>query len=287
MQDFTEQLQYRPVPISTWYPAQQTEENHIYIDDYLQVLKQEEEWENLPDSFILDWFYYPRNPVTEKNRDYPTQAFNAAIPSTGKFPVIIYSPSYNAASTENFMLCEYLASHGYLVVSAPSNGAKTMQLAGGRGADAGAQQRDLDYLFGYASRLPNADITRVYTVGFSFGGLSNVPFPMSNRFIDGVISLDGTVKYNLPVVAALPGFDAGKLQVPFVHFTQKPIPEAVLSEEKIDPDLSENFVFMDSLGSAPAYEFGSADLTHGQFPSFGILFEPRDERQDRAEELIH
>jgi len=39
---------------------------------------------------------------------------------TGKFPLVIYAPSFSAMSWENVDLCEYLASHGYVVIASPS-----------------------------------------------------------------------------------------------------------------------------------------------------------------------
>ena len=251
VQDYSERLQFRELPISRWYPAGEAGQVKMRVGDYLQVLKEEEEWEELPAEFVLDWFYYPRNAVTEANSAYSTQAYRDAAPASGRYPVILYAPSYHASSSENFMLCEYLASHGYLVLAAPSRGAQTMQLTGGTAEDAGAQQRDLEYLFGFAARLAQADLDRVYTIGFSFGGLSNVPFAMHNRFVDGVISLDGSIKYNLAAAAALPGFDAAAVRVPFVHFRQKPIPQSVLQADGIDAELAGNFAFMDSLSVAP------------------------------------
>ena len=287
VQDYTEQLQFREIPISRWYPAREAGQVRMQIGDYLQVLKEEEEWEALPADFVLDWFYYPRNAITEANSTYATQAYREAVPASGNYPIILYAPSYHASSSENFMLCEYLASHGYLVLAAPSRGSETIRLTGGTVEDASAQQRDLEYLFGFAAGLPQADLERVYTIGFSFGGLSNVPFAMHNRFVDGVISLDGSIKYNLAAAAALPGFAPARMRVPFVHFRQKPIPAAVLLADGIDSSLAESFVFLDSLSTAPAYEFGSSDLTHGQFASYGILFEPRDGRQDHPAERVH
>ncbi|PPK86126.1 hypothetical protein CLV84_3045 [Neolewinella xylanilytica] len=259
----------------------------MHVGDYLSVLKDEEEWEELPTEYTLDWFYYPRNGVTERNATYPTRAFSRATPALGRFPVVLYAPSYQASSTENFMLGEYLASHGYLVLAAPSRGARNLRLTGGTSEDAGAQQRDLAYLFGMAAGLPQADPEHVYTIGFSFGGLSNVPFTMVNRFVDGVISLDGTIKYNPSVAAAVPGFDLARFRVPFVHFRQKPIPDTILVADGIDPGLAQRFTFLDSLRDVPAYEFEAPDLTHGQFASYGLLFAPRDERQDRPVERIH
>ena len=104
--DWTNTAVLRPIPISIWYPSSENTTNLAPLDvlDYMRILKEEEEWENLPNAFVLDWFNYPRNAVTEKNSTYATQAFAGAVPKTGSYPVVIYAPSFQASSSENFMM---------------------------------------------------------------------------------------------------------------------------------------------------------------------------------------
>ena len=56
--EFNNQFINRPIPISIWYPAinTNTSSNKLRVLDYLQILKEEEEWKGLPDEFLLDWF---------------------------------------------------------------------------------------------------------------------------------------------------------------------------------------------------------------------------------------
>jgi hypothetical protein len=56
----------------------------------------------------------------------PTASLNDARPVKGKFPMIIYAPSFGMSSIQNNIFCEYLASHGYIIASAASAG-KTQQ----------------------------------------------------------------------------------------------------------------------------------------------------------------
>jgi hypothetical protein len=114
----------RPIPVSVWYPSDKKSKNDIKMTvmDYMEILKKEEEWEHLPNEQILNWFYYPN---TADNRKHLTERTTSALkskPAKGSFPVLIYAPSYQASSIENFALCEYLASHGYVVLSSPSRG---------------------------------------------------------------------------------------------------------------------------------------------------------------------
>jgi dienelactone hydrolase len=215
-----------------------------------------------------------------------TNAFQHSNVANGKFPVIIYAPSYEASSIENFVLCEYLASHGYVVISSPSHGADTKYFTGGTGKDLEAQARDIEFLIHEALSLPYVDIDKIATAGFSFGGLSNVLAQMRNDQIKAIVSLDGSIRYNYKTLKTSPFADITKVDVPFIHMAQKDIPEVVLKEDKIDPTLNYEFPFYDSLVHSNAYKLKFHDLTHSNFSSFGILFRPRDKRQDKSDEKI-
>ena len=122
--DFNNQYRYRPIPISMWYPAKLEDKKvkGLTVLDYLEILKEEEEWKNLPNQFLLDWFPYLWN--TPQNQAHLSEKANAFFNATlldGKFPVVVYAPSYQASSIENFALCEQLASHGFVVISSPSH----------------------------------------------------------------------------------------------------------------------------------------------------------------------
>ena len=49
----------------------------------------------------------------------PLWAVRNAPLASGRFPVIIYAPSFSSVSWENADLCEYLASYGYVVIASP------------------------------------------------------------------------------------------------------------------------------------------------------------------------
>lgn len=285
--DWTTKSIPRPIPISVWYPSSETSTNKTTILSYLEIFKSEEEWEYLPNKHILNWFKFPQN--TTHNKAILTHKTNAFINSKavkGTFPVIIYAPSLEASSIENFALCEYLASHGYIVISSPSRGAETKNFTGGAPKNMEAQARDIEFLILEALTFPNAATERIATMGFSFGGLSNVLVQMRNRNIKAIVSLDGSIRYNYKTLKTSPFADIAKVDVPFIHLAQKDIPETVLKEDKIDPKLNYEFEFYDRLVHSNAYKLKFHNLTHDNFSSLGILFKPRDKRQDKSDEKI-
>lgn len=278
----------RPIPVSVWYPSKANGEPHqkMEVVDYMEILKEEEEWENLPNDLILNWFSYSNTPDNRQHLIEQTAASQNIEAAKGKFPVIIYAPSYQASSIENFRLCEYLASHGYIVVSSPSRGTENRFLEGGTEKDLETQARDIEYLIKEVSIIPNTDFDQIATMGFSFGGLSNVLAQMRNKKIKAIVSLDGSIKYQYPTLQKSPFADIHKVNVPFMHLAQKDIPEQVLKEDKIDPGLNDKFEFYDSLQFSLAYSLKFQNLTHSYFSTLGVLFQPRDSRQDKTDSEI-
>jgi tetratricopeptide (TPR) repeat protein len=253
----------------------------------LEILKEEEEWKNLPNEFLLDWFPYLWNtPENNAHLSEKVNAFYNSTPLEGKFPVVVYAPSYQASSIENFTLFEYLASNGFIVISSPSRGTDTRWLEGGTTKDMETQSRDIEFLLKEIHNLKNTDSENVALMGFSFGGLSNAITVMKNRSITALVSLDGTERYNYPVLENSPYFDLDKFDIPYIHFAQKEIPEDVLTSDNIPAELNYNFQLYDSLKYSNAYSYKLHDLSHSYFSSFGVLFANRDERQDRSDDKI-
>ncbi len=287
--NFDNQLINRPIPISIWYPAsnKSSDSNQLTVLRYLEILKEEEESENLPNELLLDWF--PGLGDTPQNRAHLSEKVNALSNADyleGKFPVIVYAPSYQASSIENFALFEYLASNGFVVISSPSRGTDTRWLEGGTTKDMETQSRDVEFLLKEIHKYENIDYDRIALMGFSFGGLANAITVMKNKTISAVVSLDGTERYNYPVLEKSPYFNLDRFNIPYVHFAQKNIPEEVLTSDKIPAELNYKFQLYDSLKYSNAYSYKFHDLTHSHFGSIGVLFAYRDKRQDKSDDKI-
>lgn len=278
----------RPIPISIWYPSGDdvAHKKPLTVLDYMQILKEEEEWEYLPNEQILNWFYYANTPENQRHLKETTRAYSNLHPIPGKFPAVIYAPSYQASSIENFAICEYLASNGYIVISSPSRGSETRFLDGGVEKDMETQARDIEFLIKEISGYKNVDHHKIAAMGFSFGGLSNVLVQMRNSNIKAIVSLDGSIKYQYTTLLKSPFSAVRKVDVPFMHMAQKNIPREVMVEDKIDTELNYKFEFYDSLFYSKAYRLQFHHLTHPYFSILGVLFQARDKRQDRSDDEI-
>jgi len=287
--DFNNQLIYRPIPISIWYPTikKNSNSNHLTVLEYLEVLKEEEESKNLPNELLLAWF--PELGDTPQNRVHLSETVNALWNAhflEGKFPVVVYAPSYQASSIENFALFEYLASNGYVVISSPSRGTETRWLEGGTAKDMETQSRDIEFLLKEIHKYEFIDFDRIALMGYSFGGLSNVLTVMKNKKISALVSLDGTERYNYPLLNKSPYFNLDRFNIPYIHFAQKDIPEEVLSSDNIPAELNYKFQLYDSIHFGNVYSYKFHDLTHSHFGTIGVLFSYRDKRQDKSDDKI-
>lgn len=288
-QDFNNQFISRPIPISIWYPAEIKNGNskQLKVLDYLEILKEEEEWENLPTEFLLDWFPYLWNtPRNNAHLSEKVTAFSDTAFLDGKFPVVVYAASYQNSSIENFALFEYLASNGFVVISSPSRGTDTRWLEGATTKEMETQSRDVEFLLKEIHKYDNIDLDRVALMGFSFSGQSNAITAMKNKNISALVSLDGAERYTYPVLEKSPYFNLDRFDIPYIHFAQKDIPGEVLNSDKIPAELNYKFQLYDSLKYSNVYSYKFHDLTHSYFSSFGVLFANRDKRQDKSDAKI-
>lgn len=137
----------------------------------------------------------------------------------GRFPVVVYAPSQSSVSWENADLCEYLASHGYVVLASPSLGASTRDMDDDLN-DIDAQAKDISFLISYARALPDADLSEVAVAGWSWGGISNLFAAARDRRIDALVALDGSMRYYPGLVKKAGDVHPDRMTLPLLFFTQ-------------------------------------------------------------------
>jgi dienelactone hydrolase len=171
----------------------------------------------------------------------PMWAVRDAPALAGKFPVVIYAPSFSATAAENADLCEYLASHGYIVFSSASQGARQRAMTADiEGVE--TQAADIGWLIGQAATFANTDPGRVAVAGFSWGGLANVVAAAKDDRIKALVSLDGSVRSFPQLVdggkAAIPYVTPARLAVPMLFVGQRPSTIEELNRKARSTDFS-------------------------------------------------
>lgn len=281
----------RPIQTSIWYPAiKNSSTNFMLYREYIHLLANKEEFVELtPQALKKAENTYAaayKVPLQElvPQLTLQTKAIRNAIGASGSFPVVIYSPGVNGPSFENSFLCEYLASHGYIVLASPSLGIRP----GGMSFDVKGfetQARDIEFLLAFMHTYPHADITKVASVGFSWGGLSNIVAKLQNDKIKAIACLDGSIRYHYPKFkqSAYSG-DSLALQVPFIYMASN-IKDDTLRKYGFDPV----FHFYKSLPKVNRHFLTFNDLAHENFSSHlnSINYENIFLGKERQEKVLH
>ena len=179
--------------------------------------------------------------------------------SVGKFPVIIYAPSFRAPAFENADLCEYLASQGYVVIASPSTG----QGPDGMKDDlegVEAQVDDIQYLIGYAHTLPQADILHLAVMGYSWGGLANVMAAAKDSRIGALVSLDGSVRSYPDVIDQSRFLTPDRITAALLYLAATP-----RQIEDLPADMNQDRSFLNRIKYADLYRVTLAPYVHANF----------------------
>ena len=205
----------RPLQTLIWYPAQKSTGTAMTVGDYVALMDTEVSFgkpQRTRDGDVLKaWLHASLGQSLSAVRD--------ASLEMGRFPVVIYAPSFTSWSWENADLCEYLASYGYVVIASPGMGEKsresTHDLSG-----VNAQASDVSFLIGYAASLPDTDMTKVAAMGFSWGGLADLFAASRDNRIKALVSLDGSERYFPGLVEASNTVHPDKVTIPLLYFEE-------------------------------------------------------------------
>jgi dienelactone hydrolase len=192
---------------------------------------------------------------------------------------VIYAPSISAPAAENADLCEYLASHGYIVIASPSMGPRGRQMpADLEGAE--TQALDIAFLVRYAHSLPHADARKLAVAGYSWGGLANVLAAAKDRRIRALVNLDGSVRYYPELVGAAKYVTPLSLSVPMLFVSSRP-----LSIEQLAERAKPVSNFLNEVKYADLYKLTMYPMEHFAFSSTYLRFAPapRFSQYPRAE----
>lgn len=224
---------HRPMNLGVWYPSKlNSSDSALRYKDYIALRAYEDSLggdvrknKQLETAFINHF----KNSAKKKGGDvkiisndleHETLSYLNADPVVGDFPVLIYSPGLGGSFYENSVLFEYLASHGYIVFSMPSNGRDfnmTFDLEGLVSA-----VEDIIWTRNYVENAKSSftKSDRIGLIGYSWGGLASAIVATNegpNRF-NAFISLDGTMSYEDGLGRDnFESYNGANLQIPFFY----------------------------------------------------------------------
>src|SRR5262249_85174 len=112
----------RPLQTLIWYPALQSRNKPMTVGEYVALADTEINFDT-PDQEHKKW-----RRRLKSSFDGSLWALRDAKPVEARYPIVIYAPSDTTMAWENADLCEYLASHGYVVLASYSMGASTRDM---------------------------------------------------------------------------------------------------------------------------------------------------------------
>lgn len=261
----------RPLQISVWYPARDGSPPPMTYGDYVLLgasektlvppspAESEETFAayrrflggvGAPAGAIDDWL----GARMAARRD--------GEPARGRFPLIVVAQGNGGAAPDHALLAEYLASHGYVVATSPSQARLGDSM--NRDADilpsAMAQARDLAFVVRELRSFPTADAGPLGLVGYSFGGRSALLLAGREPRVQAFVSLDSGIAAKagrdwLP----RGGWDASAVRTPILHLFQD-------REDFVTPDLG----LLARLKKSDRRLLRISDMGHFDFITYGM-----------------
>jgi hypothetical protein len=199
----------RPILITIWYPAKAGGNGKtVRQRDYLDVRSAEPPVAHFSRAladyelglYTQDLQGEPgKGPLDRGKRlldellNTPTPCVRDAAAAEGQFPLVIYHAGAGSSFDDNSVLCEFLASHGYVVFGS------AFQEPSGASFNVDGKHtstRDMQFLIGYAKQLPNVDWQHVGVIGHSAGAHATLMYrAQADCLSDAVVSLDTTQDY--------------------------------------------------------------------------------------------
>ena len=267
----------RPIMIGVWYPARNTDAIRMTYRQYLDISpgpgplapfasRLESAMRDVVAEETTGHEPVAMTPAETKAFEQllttKTFAVKNAPAASGTFPVVIYHPGTAGTYEDNSALFEYLASHGYIVVSSayPEPDAHSVFIGG----DIVGSFADLNFLVAFARALPNADGDRLGVMGHSYGAwvsfawAANVDSP-----VRALITLDSGFEYdNL----------SGGPELLQLHMKRNANNIRAATLRVASTERQPHFEYLDPyLKYVPRYEASIASLTHNDYLTHGAI----------------
>jgi dienelactone hydrolase len=273
----------RPLQTMIWYPAVKSSAQKMKLGDFTELSNFETNFskpveEGAPHQFVHSFML--------GTEDQPTASTRDAIDQAGRFPVIIYAPSVNSPAFENIEIYEYLASHGYVVITTPSMGVSSRHMTVDS-AGVNAEVQDISFLIDFAKKLPNANLSELAVIGYSWGGTAALVAARKDHHIKALVALDGSFRYSSEF-----DLDADQTKIPLLFFSrgETPLASAALTDakEKSQAVVIDDWTAGDLLQvrclAISHIQFSSLYQRSERFKSEGMQFVPKGySLQDGAE----
>ncbi len=232
----------RPIQICIWYPAEASEDaypmvygeyGYAYPEDesFIGVLSQLHGRELQHDQS----FFATRGQMADM-QNLQMAAVKDAEKAEGTFPLVLYHPHAEGSYCENAVMCEYLASHGFVVATAHPLG--TTQITPRVEAnDLTTILRDITFVKGVMRDYPQTDLDHFGLFGWGLGSVSALWMQMQDTDVDAVVDLGGALAFDqvFELIRENPYFRPERMQVPHLQLcpSDNPAPNPALIDSLV------------------------------------------------------
>lgn len=180
----------------------------------------------------------------------------------GPWPLVLVAPGNGDDVGDQVVLCEYLASLGFVVASTPSPMRTTpLEREDQVGTMAEVQAEDLAAAVSTAAQAAPADTMRLGVVGHSFGARAALLLAMGDRRVRALVSLDGGIGTATAIgpFRRAPSFRADAKLPAILHFY-----------EELDAFMAPDFDLLRALDTRKLTLRPTSDLHHIHFTTYGF-----------------
>jgi dienelactone hydrolase len=262
----------RPIQISLWYPAAVAGPDTLAYGDYVRLAASERTLEPASpaqeDEAVSAYRHFlagtgaPEGAIDLWLGAAMTASRNAP-PAAGAFPLVVIAAGNGGAAPDQALLAEYLASHGYVVATSPSQARLGDTMTSERDIlpSALAQSQDLAFVVSQLRSFAPAKRGPIGLVGYSFGGRSSLLLAGREPRVAAFVSLDsGIATQNgrgwLPASRLA---ELKKLHAPILHVFED-------TDDFMAPDLT----LLAGLARSDRRLLKVADLRHIEFITYGM-----------------
>jgi len=254
----------RPLQVCIWYPAETGADDFTMVyGEYAYPYPTDESFMNILSNFhnrelmtLLQQFNRDQG-ILQELISVRMAAVRDAPAVEGAFPLIIY---HNGPScVENAVLCEYLASWGFVVAGTHSLGMTSVN-PDSDPASLETLIRDKEFILAETHTRPYVDQNKLGLLGFSFGSIGAVITAMRNSDVDAVACLQSEFLNpdNKALLTDNAFFNPPRLSAPLLQ---------IYAENEQHRDLS----VLDSLKYATVYKIKLNGLRDYDFTHYGSM----------------
>ena len=247
----------RPIQVCVWYPAVSDEDAvPVTVSDYAfsppDDMRQYDFLARIQNREIVILHTILGNNQVAVLEVLATdmKAVRDAEPAQGTFPLLICHSNINGGILENAVLCEYLASHGFVVATTHSFGPSAIT-AEPTGPALETAVRDMEFVAAAVREMEFVDKDKLGAFGYSAGGMAALLLGMRNHNVDAVVGFETVAadQEMRDIAASNPFYDVARVTAPMLQIY-------TATEEGHGRDFLDSFMY--TPGYSLEFESGAA-----------------------------